>query len=345
MCYNLCVIDYTKRGMTVTIKDIARLAETSVATVSRVLNKDPKVASSTREKVLAVVKENNYILNVNSRTMRTKKSQKVLVLIPTIVNSFYSKILQGIEARAEENGYDVLIAISNLEESREQKYLDMLRTKQVDGVISLFSLMPVDDINQLASQYPFVQACEPTIGSKASSVTVDNRQAIYDVTNEFIKQGHQRIAMISGDYYKYSELNRELGYRDALNENNIAYDASLIIKTFYRYHDGSDALKKLLSLKNPPTAVICVSDSLAIGAVNEAIAQGKKPGKDIAIIGFDNTSITSNFVPSISTIAQPRFDLGTNAFDLLLDKLNSISNSSKRLILPYEIIHRDSTKR
>ncbi len=328
-----------------TIKDIARLAETSVATVSRVLNDDPKVAPSTRAKVLAVVKENNYVLNVNSRTMRTKKSQKILVLIPTIVNSFYSKILQGIEARAEENGYDVLIAISNLEEAREKKYLDMLRTKQVDGAISLFSLLPVEGINQLASKYPFVQACEPTIGSHTSSVTVDNRQAIYDVTSEFIKNGHKRIAMISGDYYKYSELNRERGYKDALEDHNMPYDQSLIVKTFYRYHDGSDALRTLLSMKNPPTAVICVSDSLAIGAVNEVVAQGLKPGKDVAIIGFDNTSITSNFVPTISTIAQPRFDLGINAFDLLLEKLTSLDSQSKKVILPYEIIHRESTKR
>lgn len=328
-----------------TIKDIARLAETSVATVSRVLNDDPKVAPSTREKVLAVVKENNYVLNVNSRTMRTKKSQKVLVLIPTIVNSFYSKILQGIEARAEEHNYDVLIAISNLEETREKKYLDMLRTKQVDGAISLFSLMAADKIDQLAKKYPYVQACEPSIGSHTSSVTVDNRQAIYDVTNEFIKDGHQRIAMISGDYYKYSELNRERGYRDALEDNGMPFDPSLIVKTYYRYNDGSTSLKKLLSMKNPPTAVICVSDSLAIGAVNELIAQGKTPGKDVAIIGFDNTSITKNFVPSISTIAQPRFDLGVNAFDLLMEKLTSIDSSNKRVILPYDIIHRESTKR
>lgn len=328
-----------------TIKDIARLAETSVATVSRVLNDDPKVAPSTREKVLAVVKENNYVLNVNSRTMRTKKSQKVLVLIPTIVNSFYSKILQGIEARAEENNYDVLIAISNLEETREKKYLDMLRTKQVDGAISLFSLMEATKIDQLAKKYPFVQACEPVIGSHTSTVTVDNRQAIYDVTCEFIKDGHQRIAMISGDYYKYSERNRERGYRDALEDHNIPFDPSLIVKTYYRYNDGSKSLKQLLMMKNPPTAVICVSDSLAIGAVNELIAQGKKPGKDVAIIGFDNTSITKNFVPSISTIAQPRFDIGVNAFDLLMEKLTSLESSIKSVILPYDIIHRESTKR
>ncbi len=328
-----------------TIKDIARLAETSVATVSRVLNNDSKVAPSTRAKVLQVVEENNYIPNITSRTMRTKKSNKVLVIIPTIVNSFYSKILQGIEARAEETGYDVLISITNLEETKEKKYLDMLKTKQVDGCISLFSLLPAKEIDELASNYPFVQACEPTVGAHVSNVSVDNRQAMYDVTSEFIEQGHKRIAMISGDYYKYSELNRERGYKDALYDHNMSFDESLLIKKYYRYRDGGDALKELMGLDNPPTAVICVSDSLAIGAVNQLLSMGKKPGKDISIIGFDNTSITSNFVPSISTIAQPRFDLGTNAFDLLLEKLNENDGSSKKVILPYQIIHRESTKK
>jgi LacI family repressor for deo operon, udp, cdd, tsx, nupC, and nupG len=327
-----------------TIKDIARLAETSVATVSRVLNDDPKVAPSTRAKVLQVVQENNYTPNITGRTMRTKKSNKVLVIIPTIVNSFYSKILQGIEARAEENGYEVLIAISNLEEIKERKYIDMLKTKQVDGCISLFSLLDANDIDQLASDYPFIQACEPTVGSHVSSVSVDNRQAMYDVTEDFIKQGHKRIGMISGDYYKYSELNRERGYKDALIDHEIKYDESLLIKKFYRYRDGGDALNELMALDNPPTAVICVSDSLAIGAVNQLLKMGKKPGKDVSIIGFDNTSITSNYVPSISTIAQPRFEIGTNAFDLLLDKLNENDSTSKKVILPYQIIHRDSTK-
>lgn len=325
------------------IKDIARLAETSVATVSRVLNDDTRVASSTKEKVLAVVKENNFVLNENSRTMRTKKSNKVLVIIPTIVNSFYSKILQGIEVRAEERGYDVLIAISNLEESKEQKYLDMLKTKQVDGCISLFSLFNAEKITALAQRYHFVQACEPTVGAKVSCVTVDNRQAIYDVTTEFIKKGHKRIAMISGDYYKYSEFNRERGYKDSLSDHDIKFDSSLIVKTYYRYRDGSEALSKLLKLKEPPTAVICVSDSLAIGAINHIISIGKKPGKDISIIGFDNTSITSNYVPSISTIAQPRFDIGINAFDLLYEKLTDNESMIKSVILPYTIIHRDST--
>lgn len=328
-----------------TIKDIARLAETSVATVSRVLNDDPKVAASTRAKVLRVVEENNYSPNLTSRTMRTKKSNKVLVIIPTIVNSFYSKILQGIETRAEENGYEVLIAISNLEEIKERKYIDMLKTKQVDGCISLFSLLDASDIDELAKNYPFIQACEPTVGAHVSSVSVDNRQAMYDVTQFFIEQGHKRIGMISGDYYKYSELNRERGYKDALNDHDVKFDNALLIKKFYRYRDGSDAIKTLMSLDDAPTAVICVSDSLAIGAINQLISMGKKPGKDVSIIGFDNTSITSNFVPSISTIAQPRFDIGTNAFDLLLDKLNENDASTKKVILPYEIIHRESTKK
>ena len=326
------------------IKDIAKLCQTSVATISRVINNDPKVADATRKKVLAVIEETGFVPNSTGRNLRTQKSHKILVLLPTMANQFYSRILQGVEARAEELGYNILVAVTNLEEAQELKYLDMLRMKQVDGCISFFNTLPKEKITELSVQYPLVQCCEPTIGADISSVVVDNREAIFEVTNEFIKKGHKRIGMISGEYYRYSEQRRERGYREALSYNNIEFDENLIVKSFYRYKDGAKGVRDLMSLKNAPTAVICVSDSLAIGAISELTKMGKKVGEDICVIGFDNTSITSHFSPTISSIAQPRFDLGQEAFNLLHEKLINNSASNKKIILPHRVVHRESTK-
>ncbi len=326
-----------------TIKDIAKLCQTSVATVSRVINNDQNVADSTRKKVLAVIEEHNFVPNSTGRNLRTQKSDKILVLLPTMANQFYSRILHGIEAKAEEAGINILVAVTNLEKSTELKYLDMLHMKQVDGCISFFNTLEPEKITELAQKFPFVQCCEPTLGADVSSVVVDNRQAIYDVCTDFIKKGHKRIAMISGDYYKYSEQSRERGYREALIDNGLKFDDDLVVKSFYRYKDGAKATKTLMSIENPPTAIICVSDALAIGAVKELQSLGKQVGKDISVIGFDNTSITSFFSPTLSSVAQPRFDLGQEAFNLLYDKLQNNETPNKKVILSHTIIHREST--
>ncbi|XMB72856.1 LacI family DNA-binding transcriptional regulator [Mycoplasmatota bacterium WC30] len=327
-----------------TIKDIAKLCNTSVATVSRVINNDPKVADATRQKVLEVIKEQKFVPNITGRNLRTQKSMKILVLLPTMANQFYARILQGIDEKAEEFGYDMLVAVTNQDEAQESKYLDMLRMKTVDGCISFFNTLSANKITSLARDYPFVQCCEPTLYANVSSVVVNNRQAIYETCLEFIKEGHKRIAMISGDYYKYSEQCRENGYKEALIENGIEVDDTLIIKNFYRYKDGSDATKTLMNLENPPTAIICASDSLALGAISELKNFGKVVGEDVKVIGFDNTSITEYFCPTISSIAQPRFDLGQEAFKLLLEKLEDNTSSYKQITLPHRIVHRESTK-
>lgn len=326
------------------IKDMANLCGVSVATISRVLNKDPRVAESTRAKVQKIIEEHNFVPNITGRNLRTSRSNKILVMLPTFSNQFYSSIVEGIEDQADKCGYQVLVMMTMLEESLERKYLDMLRTKQVDGCINFFSTFSQDEITELASLFPYVQGCEPTVNAQVSSVVIDNRLAMYTACREFIRKGHKRIAFLSGDYYKYSEQSRERGYREALEEEGIAYDPQLLIKTTrYKFKDGARECEVLLKLDNPPTAILTASDSLAIGAVNYLVNTGIRVGEDIHVIGFDNSSITSYYIPSISTIAQPRYDLGCTAFDLLLEKIENIKAPNKKIILPFEIIHRNST--
>ncbi|PKM52662.1 MAG: LacI family transcriptional regulator [Firmicutes bacterium HGW-Firmicutes-7] len=326
-----------------TIKDVAKVAGVSIATVSRVINKDTSVSPVTTKKVKKAIKEINYIPNTVGRNLRKSKSEMILVMLPTLSNPFYSKILKGIEERATEQGYGVLISVTHHDVKVERKYLKMLTTKQVDGAISLFSKLSLQEINDLASNYPFVQCCEYTEDAKLSYVMIDNQNAAYEATQYFIKKGHQCIGMISGSFYASSEKLREQGYKNALIEAGIDYDPTYIMKSNYKPESAMEICQTLLQLDPAPTALIAVSDTLAIGAIKYLKSIGMEAGVDIEIIGFDNASIASLYEPSISTVAQPRYDLGTTSVELVIEKINNLHSVNKKIILPHEILFREST--
>lgn len=326
-----------------TIKDIAKLAGVSVATVSRVINDDPGVAEKLRAKVLQVIKETNYVPNTVGRNLRKSKSDMILVMLPTLSNPFYAKILKGIEKRASENDYGILVSVTHHESRIEKKYLKMLQMKQADGVISLFSTLKAEELNELARQYPVVQCCEYTEGAQLPYVMIDNKKAAYEATKYFIAKGHKKIGMISGSFYESSEKAREQGYKDALLEAGLPFDGSYIFKSNYKPEGAMDTCRELLALPEPPTAILTVSDTLAIGAIKYLKSVGVKVGKEIDVIGFDNASITRVYDPTISTVSQPRFDLGTVSVDLVIEKINNLQAVNKGIILPHELILREST--
>lgn len=326
-----------------TIKDIAKLAQVSAATVSRVMNNEPNVSEKSKEKVLKVVNETGFVLNTVGRNLRKSKSEMLLVILPTLSNPFYSKILKGIEEQAGKKGYGVLVSVTHLEQALERKYLNLLPMKQVDGVISFHSNLSVDDLTGLGEKYPIVQVCEYTEGAKVPYVKIDNYKAAYEVTKHFIANGHKHIGMISGSFYTSSEYAREEGLKKALQEAGLTFDDQYIVKSNYKAEDGIEKCKQLLSLPKPPTAILTVSDMLAIGAINHLEHIGIEVGKEIEVIGFDNNSITKVYSPTVSTVSQPRYDLGTVSVDLIFEKINNLGCVNKGIILPYELLFREST--
>lgn len=326
-----------------TIKDIAKLAGVSSATVSRVMNEDSGVSEKLKQKVQQVIQETNYVPNTVGRNLRKSKSDMILVILPTLSNPFYSKILKGIEERATQQGYGILISVTHLSVKTEKKYLKMLQTKQVDGVISFFSKLDVEELNEITSEYPFVQCCEYTNGAKLPYVMIDNQKAAYEAVSYFIKKGHRKIGMISGSFYESSEQAREQGYKEALANVNMEFNPDYICKSNYKPESGMESCKALLNLSEPPTAILTVSDTLAIGAIKYLKQIGMKAGQDVEVIGFDNASITRVYDPTISTVSQPRYNIGTIAVDLVLEKLNDIKGVNKGVILPHQLILREST--
>ena len=327
-----------------TIKDIAKIAGVSVATVSRVVNEDPGVAEKSRMKVLQTIREENYVPNTAGRNLRKSKSDMILVMLPTLSNPFYAKILKGIEQRASELGYGVLVSVTHHELKTEKKYLKILEMKQVDGVISLFSTLSAEELNNLVMKYPFVQCCEYTEGAQLPYVMIDNKKAAYAATKYFISHGHKRIGMISGSFYESSERAREQGYKDAIVDAGLTFDSKYIFKSNYKPEGGMEMCHELLNLSEPPTAILTVSDTLAIGAIKYLKSIGISVGKDIEIIGFDNASITRVYDPTISTVSQPRYDLGTVSVDLVVEKIRDMKVVNKGIVLPHELILRESTR-
>lgn len=326
-----------------TIKEIAKLAKVSVATVSRVMNNDSRVSPATRRTVLAVIEETGYTSNQNARNLSTSKSNMVLVLIPTILNPFYSKILSGIEDEASKQGYQVLVGVTNIDPKREEKFFRMLKAKQVDGIISFITKTGSKDIEKLASVYPYVECCEFSGANNVTYTMIDNENASKSAVEHFIRKGHTKIGLISGNYYRCSEIARTIGYRSALEEANIEFDETKIVVSNYTYEKAYEVTGELIERHPDVTAILCVSDSNAIGCINKLKDIGKEVGKDIEVIGFDNDSITEFFEPTISTVAQPRYELGVQAMKLLVERIEDVSTISKKTILPFEIILRDSS--
>lgn len=327
-----------------TIKKIAIMAGVSVATVSRVINNDPRVLKETKDRVMKVIEETGYVPNEVGRNLSKSKSNMILVVVPTILNPFYSKILKGIEEQASEYGYGVLTAVTHLNSTIEKKYLDMLKSKQVDGAITLYSTFGKKTMDELAKNYPIVEACEHIRGSNVSYTMIDNESAAYEAVSNFIERGHKRIGMISGSYYKCSERARQDGYRNALIDAGLEYDENYIQIADYTYETGAEACGILMNMENPPTAILTVSDSVAIGAINK-IYELKLSVDDVEVMGFDNTSITRMYMPTISSIAQPRYEIGVVAVDLLKEKIENLDSINKSVILPHAILYRDSAKK
>ncbi|MHB1485450.1 MAG: LacI family DNA-binding transcriptional regulator [Saccharofermentanales bacterium] len=327
-----------------TIKDVAAKANVSVATVSRVINNDASVSPSTKENVLKIIRDMDYSPNILGRHLRKSHTKNVLVMIPSISNQFYSKIITRIESVARKSGYTTLLCMSHNDRELELKYLEMLVTRVVDGMIFLTSQLTASEIEDISSKHPVVQCCEYIEGSNTDIVSIDNETAAFDAVSSLAGMGHRSIAFFGAKERYTSAVLRENGYLRALASHGIRIDSSLIFHDGYSYLSGQNMVMEMLRLKEMPTAGFCISDSIAIGCIRKLIEKGIKVPDDFSVIGFDDTSIAKMYCPSISTVAQPQADIGEMAMDLLVRRMNRTADSPAAHILPHRIILRETTK-
>ncbi|MDM5357269.1 LacI family DNA-binding transcriptional regulator [Peribacillus sp. ACCC06369] len=325
------------------MSDVAKLANVSPATVSRVLRQPDLVSEDTKQKVLQVIEEMNYKPHMIASQFRTKETKIILVVVPDITRPFFSEVLRGIEHTAVENGYQVILGDTENDIEREKEYIDLLYKKQADGAVLLTARMNKESLENLSNQFPIVLACEYVDGLDIPTVSIDNVSSARKVTEHLIKLGHTRIAHITGPMNIILSRDRLGGFQQAMKNHHLKVNQELIQEGGdYSIDSGYDQMMKLLSLEKRPEAVFVFNDEMALGAVKAIQDHGLSVPKDIAVVGFDNLKIASIFHPHITTIDQPKYEIGKKATNLLLTLMKGGTVEKKKFVMKDELIIRES---
>lgn len=342
----LCVYDKTVKGgdhLQVDIKFIAKMAGTSTATVSRVLNGTKSVSPALKKKVLKTVEKYNYRPNITARSLILHKSNLIGVLVPSVSVTFHAAMIAAIENAAEENGYHVLVCNISDDFEKEKQTFKMLCGRLVDGIILLHENSP-EEINALTeiSDIPLVLGGIHIPGCSLPCAAIDDEQAAYDAVNALISKGYRQIAGLFNDCYSLGTL-RLNGFERALAENGLQKDCRLIYFDDCTLTGGERTAERLLQQEKLPQALFCVSDEMAAGAIHHLLDHGVRVPEEIAVMGFDNISTAQILRPKLSTVAQPIDEIGANSVKLLIDQIENRVSESRNILLPHQIILRAST--
>ena len=326
------------------IRAVAELAGVSVATVSRTLQQPERVSQKTRARVLQAVKETGYKPNQMAVQFRSGKTRNLVVLVPTVANVFFARVISGMQQAAHERQYTLLLCNTMADTSVEASYAHMVHTAQADGVVQLRAHNPfVSSELPTEGLWPMVNACEVLDNVPCPTVQLDNRAAAAAMTRHLLSLGHQRIAMIKGPAKSPLTRDRLAGYRDALQDAGILPDEQLQSAGDFSLAAGFQAAAALLDLAKPPTAIFCENDEMAIGALQCIRQRGLRVPQDISVAGFDDICFAAFSEPPLTTIAQPAEDFGRTAVNLLIDVLEGRLRTAPKVILPFELINRQST--
>jgi len=327
----------------VNIQEVAKLAGVSPSTVSRALNNHPGISEKTRQKIIEVAKKLNYKPNYRGQILTTKSTKNIGLLITDITNPFFPELVRGAEERASEAGYTILLGNTSESEEKETNYLDFFSRGPVDGVIISASRISNEHIINLAEEgLPIVVINRMLEHPKISYVSTDMEKGGYLATKHLIKLGHSRIAFINGPKLSEAAERRLSGYKRALTESKIRYNPNLISFNTPVADSGYKEAIKLLCAKNPPSAIFTYNDLMAFGVIKAAKELGIKIPEELSIIGFDDIFFSNFTDPPLTTVRQPKEELGENAVELLLKLMKGEKQS---LLLEPELILRNTTSR
>ncbi|RBW69691.1 LacI family DNA-binding transcriptional regulator [Bacillus taeanensis] len=324
------------------IKEVAQKANVSIATVSRVLSKPETVANETIKKVLEVIEDLKYQPNAAARQLRMSETTTILVVVPDITNTFFSKVLRGIEAVAIKSGYQVLLGDAGNSIERENGYINILRQKKAAGMILLTAGVEASVVEEIAAQYPVVLACEYLEGVDVPTVSIDNISSARKATEHLIKLGHERIGFISGPMNSVLGRDRLTGFYQAMARYNLRVEPDLVQEGSFSYESGYNMMLKFLAYNTVPTAVFAANDEMAFGAINAIEQKGLTVPDDLSVIGFDDIQFASIFKPALTTISQPAFEIGTRAMKLLIGLMKKEEIRKTQYILENKLVLRDS---
>jgi LacI family transcriptional regulator len=328
-----------------TIREVAESAGVSYATVSHVINNTRFVSQETRERVQAAMTALNYRPNALARSLRQGKTNTMGLVLPDSANPFFAEISRSIEAEAFKQGYSVFLCNTELDTERELFYVDVLSKKQVDGIIFVAAGDQADSLDFLIRQnMPVVMIDRDLPNVEVDAVLTDHQLGGILATRHLIELGHTRIACIAGPSSITPSAERITGYRKALEEAGLAYDEKLLFRGDYHAQSGMEITHSILKLNPRPTAIFALNDLMALGALRAASEAGYSVPRDLAVVGYDDLEIAHFTNPPLTTIAQPKKEIGTQAIRLLADRIARKNHPPCRVVLPPELIVRRSTQ-
>ena len=329
-----------------TIKDVAKIAGVSYTTVSHVINKTRHVNPDTVEKVLRAIEETGYRPNQVARALRTQESRIIGVVSPENQDPYFASVLAGIEQASDAAEYNVIVTYSEHDIEKERKNISMLLDKGVDAIVIH---CPVDDsriatLVSLDVPVLFLQYAHDTIPT--DSIRTDDILGGYIATKHLLDLGHTKIACVADGAVdiNYSYLEREKGWRKALTERGITVDERYLVKADMCPGGGYNAFVALMKMENPPTAVFFYNDYLAIGALRAAKDMSLRVPEDVSFVGFDDMYLARYIVPRLTTVSQPKEDLGKLVFARMLERIKDRSIRQGKKLLNPELVVRESTK-
>lgn len=327
--------------MAVTIYDIAKQSGVSRATISRVINNSGYVKDETREKVLKAIKELNYTPSAIARSLSTNKTNTIGVVVPEINDPFFGEIIKGISQAAEK--YDLNIILFDTADSieKEIKALKLLRQQRIEGIM----ITPTATEHKINNEYlnslqnlgtPIILMDGHVKYENFSGVFIDHVKGAYEGTEALIKSGHRKIAIINGNMNSRPAKERLMGYKKALDANNILLDDRYIFYGNYNYETAYEITKEILRMQDRPTAIFVCNNRMSLGCIKAFNEKNIKIPEDMAIVGFDKLDVLNILGMNISFVSGPTAELGKTGMKMLIDIINnkSIRQISRITLLP-----------
>jgi DNA-binding LacI/PurR family transcriptional regulator len=334
----------------VTIKDLARHLNISVATVSRAMRDMPEIKAETRDAVLKLAKEWDYQPNLLATNLVKSRTKTIGVIVPDLAYHFFASVIKGIEEEAITKGYSLLLTQTSELYERELTNVQNLSRGQVEGFIVSISQETTDfeHLKRLQRKgIPLVFFDRDADEIDVPKVMVDNEGAAYEATKHLIENGSKRIAFLAGPSNVTVSNLRQSGYEKAIQNSGLVLDETLVVHGNYNMQQAIELTNELFELKNPPDGLVVVSDRLAVGAIAALRKKNIRIPDDVAIVSFNDEPICTIVTPSLTSVSQPTFDMGKMAMSLLINQIDNPNSELKPEVIVFktELIIRESSKR
>lgn len=332
--------------MAVTIKDVAKRANVSISTVSRVINDSKPVSDEIKKRVFDIIEEVGYRPNPVARNLVMKKSKLIGVIVPDLKNYYVGELLNAIEEIAKTYEYDIILCNSYGDLEQEKRYLELIESKQVEGIIFLtFQFEAVHKEFFKKTQLPVVMINRKAPIESIMTVSINHYEAVKEMTSNLIKMGHKDILMIrNGDTEDVFGTEHVKGFEDALNEAGLKLNSDRVREGHFQRNKAYEIMEDIIKKGDLPTAILATTDAMAVGATNSLVDNGYSVPEDVSVVGFYDTDLATIYRPKLTSITHPIYDIGAIAIRMIIKSIDGHEIKESQVRLPHGIVFRDSTR-